>query len=108
MVQITISEKITQACPDVHILAITCNIHNTPSDPQLWEEITQAEQEFRKQYQLSDINKIPAIQATRQAYKRLGKDPTDPSYPVPVDGKSFNVQFSPAYAPVELSGFPHS
>ncbi|MCD7977397.1 MAG: hypothetical protein LUG51_09650 [Tannerellaceae bacterium] len=75
MVQITISEKITQACPDVHILAITCNIHNTPSDPQLWEEITQAEQEFRKQYQLSDINKIPAIQATRQAYKRLGKDP---------------------------------
>ncbi|MCC8197881.1 MAG: hypothetical protein LIP06_04715 [Tannerellaceae bacterium] len=75
MIRITISEEIARACPDVHILALSCQLTNTPSDPDLWEEITAAEKQFRSQYVLSDINRIPSIQATRQVYKRLGKDP---------------------------------
>ena len=41
----------------------------------MWKEITEVETHIRTTCKLEDINKFPPIQATRQAYKRLGKDP---------------------------------
>lgn len=75
MIGINISEEITQACPDLHVLAIDCDVKNTESDPALWEEIAAVEQAVKETFQLEDINKWLPIKATRQAYKKLGKDP---------------------------------
>lgn len=75
MVGITFSDEITSVCPDLHILAITCNVVNTPSDARLWDEIIDDENRLRESCKLEDINKWKPINATRQAYKRLGKDP---------------------------------
>lgn len=75
MIQIKISEEVARACPDLHVLAITCRIQNSPSDPHLWEEIACQEETIRKTFQIEDINKWPPVRSTREAYKKLGKDP---------------------------------
>lgn len=75
MIHVSISEEIASACPDLHIAVVECDVKNTASDEHLWKEIAEAETSFRASCKLEDINKFPPIQATRQAYKRLGKDP---------------------------------
>ena len=75
MIHVSISEEIAKACPDVHVAVVECDVVNTVSDEQLWKEITEMETHIRTTCKLEDINKFPPIQATRQAYKRLGKDP---------------------------------
>lgn len=75
MIPVSLSTEITDACPDLHVLVITCQVKNTEPDPVLWDEITRIEAEMRSTGKIEDINKWAPIQATRQAYKRLGKDP---------------------------------
>lgn len=75
MIHVSISEEIAKACPDLHVAVVECSVVNTVSDEQLWKEITEVETHIRTACKLEDINKFPPIQATRQAYKRLGKDP---------------------------------
>ena len=75
MIHVSISEEIAKACPDLHVAVVECDVVNTVSDEQLWNEITEVETHIRTPCKLEDINKFPPIQATRQAYKRLGKDP---------------------------------
>ena len=75
MIPITISSSIRETCPDLHILAIAGKVRNTDSDKELWEEIARLEEELRSALAIEDVNKWAPIQATRQAYKRLGKDP---------------------------------
>lgn len=75
MIQITLSDEILTACPDLHVLAIACPVKNSESDVRLWKEIAQEEENVRQTMKLEEVNKWFPIQATRQAYKRLGKDP---------------------------------
>lgn len=75
MIHVSISEEIAKACPDLHVAVVACDVKNTASDEQLWKEIAEVEQAVRMSGKLEDINKFPPILATRQAYKRLGKDP---------------------------------
>ena len=75
MIHVSISEEIAKACPDLHVAVVECDVVNTVSDEQLWKEITEMETHIRTTCKLEDINKFPPIQATRQAYKRLGNDP---------------------------------
>jgi len=75
MIQISISEEIIQACPDLQILAIYCEVENTQSNEDLWVKISQLEESIRLVSKIEDINRWKPIQATRQAYKALGKDP---------------------------------
>ncbi len=75
MIQITLSDDITNSCPDLHVLALSCKVKNTPADDNLWKEIHKIEEDIRLNVKLNEINKWLPIYATRQAYKRLGKDP---------------------------------
>lgn len=75
MINVSLSEEILKACPDLHIAVVACDVMNTASDEQLWKEITEMETAVRTSGRPEDINKYPPILATRQAYKRLGKDP---------------------------------
>jgi DNA/RNA-binding domain of Phe-tRNA-synthetase-like protein len=75
MIPISISEEIAKVCPDLHILALSCDVINTESDALLWEEIAALEHIIKDTYKLEDINKLLPIKATRQAYKKSGKDP---------------------------------
>ena len=75
MIQITLSDEIRAACPDLRVLALACEVKNSEPDALLWEEIAQEEEAVRQSMKLEEVNKWFPILATRQAYKRLGKDP---------------------------------
>ena len=75
MTNISISEEIATACPDLHVLALSCDVCNSEPYERLWQEIADEEKAVRETVKLEQINKWLPIQATRQAYKRLGKDP---------------------------------
>ena len=59
----------------MQVLVIACQVRNTEPDERLWQEIEAEEAAVRATVKLEQINKWLPIQATRQAYKRLGKDP---------------------------------
>ncbi|MEA4917943.1 B3/4 domain-containing protein [Proteiniphilum sp.] len=73
--KIIISEKIREVCPEFHVAAITCDVRNNSHNSGLWQEINAFCSQFSTTYKMEDINQRPAIYATRQAYKKLGKDP---------------------------------
>ena len=76
MTNISISEEIATACPDLHVFGsvfVMFAILNRTK--RLWQEIADEEKAVRETVKLEQINKWLPIQATRQAYKRLGKDP---------------------------------
>lgn len=74
-IDIIIEKAISDACPDFALAYLTCEVKNSTSNAALWREIEKETALFREKYALADINSRPAIAATRQAYKRLGKDP---------------------------------
>ncbi len=73
--KIIIEEEIRKACPAVRIAMIRARVSNSETSEQLWQEIEQMETKIRDSYELPWINKRPAIAATRELYKRCGKDP---------------------------------
>ena len=75
MIQIALSSEIKTACPELKVLAIACRVKNSPSDVALWQEIAAEEAAVKATCRIEEINKWAPIQATRTAYKRLGKDP---------------------------------
>ena len=75
MINISISTEILTACPEFAFSAIQCKVKNTPYNAELWQEITDFSEKFVAQTPLNKINKLPNILETREAYKKLGKDP---------------------------------
>ncbi|AVM51652.1 DNA/RNA-binding domain of Phe-tRNA-synthetase-like protein [Bacteroides zoogleoformans] len=76
MYKITVSEEIKQACPIFRGAAIYAAVANTPFSEGLWEEIKAFTQELRNSETTDSIKCQPVITATREAYKRCGKDPS--------------------------------
>lgn len=75
MRNITISDQIAAACPEFHVAAIACGVRNSLHNTGLWQEIDAFYNRFSSTHKMEDINQRPAIHATRQVYKKLGKDP---------------------------------
>lgn len=75
MIRIDLSEAITHAAPDLHVLAIECAVRNSEPDAALWKEILAEEEGIRQGVKMEEINKWSPIAATRTAYKSLGKEP---------------------------------
>lgn len=73
--QVIIEQEIREACPDVKIGLIRVDVVNSETPDELWTEIEEASKRIRESYELSWINKRPAIVANRNLYKRMGKDP---------------------------------
>lgn len=76
MINIQVSEEIREACPDFVGAAIYAEVRNSAFNPALWQEIDRFTAEYRTRYTLESIKEMKPIQATRQAYKRCGKDPS--------------------------------
>ena len=76
MMHFIISDEIRKACPQFRGLAILADVHNTAYCEPLWQEIEHFTQEYRQRYTTESIKTMRPIQATREAYKRCGKDPS--------------------------------
>jgi len=73
--EITITTKIREACPQLALAVLRCVVSNSETSIELWKEMEDEIQRFSSGHLLEDINKRPAIEATRRIYKVLGKDP---------------------------------
>ncbi|NDW08205.1 B3/4 domain-containing protein [Dysgonomonas sp. 520] len=73
---IQVADEIKNACPRFVGAAILADVQNSTHNNGLWEKINT----FIKEYKIhnphiEDIKKNAPITATREAYKKLGKDP---------------------------------
>ena len=73
--EITITDRICEACPILTLAVITCEVRNSATSPAFWSEMEAEVKRFSATYSLEEINKRPEIAATRKIYKTLGKDP---------------------------------
>lgn len=73
--QISFEDIIKSHTPSLTVAIITAKVSNPPTDDALWELITNEGHLLRQNLAMEEINKRPAILATRQAYKAFGKDP---------------------------------
>ena len=72
----TISPELASRCPEYRGAAVYAEVSNTPYCEGLWQEIDTFTQELRARETADSIKQQPAILATREAYRRLGKDPS--------------------------------
>lgn len=75
MINISVSEEIKSICPDFAGAAIYAKVKNSQYNTALWEQINNFAAKYKDTYKIEDIKKNRVIAATREAYKRLGKDP---------------------------------
>ncbi|MDE7411365.1 MAG: hypothetical protein K2M94_04925 [Paramuribaculum sp.] len=61
--------------PGYRAMLIEADVINAPTPPAQIEEMNRLADDIASRYQVADINSIPAIAATRRAYKACGKDP---------------------------------
>ncbi|MDO4164065.1 MAG: phenylalanine--tRNA ligase beta subunit-related protein [Bacteroides sp.] len=76
MYHITVSEEIKNACPQFKGAAVYAEVTNSLFNEGLWEEINSFTNELITGTHPEDIKLQPAIAATREVYKRCGKDPS--------------------------------
>lgn len=75
MFTITVSNEIKEACPGFAGVAVYAKVKNTAFCESLWGEINDFTRELTTTTRMEDIKLQSAIAATREAYKRCGKDP---------------------------------
>ena len=75
MYTISISQEIKEACPVFAGAAVYATVRNTSYSEGLWREINAFTGQLTSTTQMEDIKRQPVIAATREAYKRCGKDP---------------------------------
>ena len=75
MQQISLSKELTGKVTDLQLSCIECDVVMIPVNVQLWSDIQQKIMELSASVNIDDISKMPAIAASRRAYKACGKDP---------------------------------
>ena len=76
MFHITLSPELHERCPKYLGAAVYAEVTNTPFSEGLWQEIDAFTLELRSTETANSIKQYPAIAATREAYRRCGKDPS--------------------------------
>ena len=75
-INIVVSDELKQAWPRFQGAAVFANVRNSAYNEQLWKRIDELTDLYRSRYTTDSIKDMPSIQATRQAYKKCGKDPS--------------------------------
>ena len=76
VINVCVSEEIHEACPKFRGCMVSAEITNTPYNEELWAEIEKETERLTLQHDTESIKRISGIAATRNAYKRCGKDPS--------------------------------
>ncbi len=73
---ITVSPELKAACPQYKGAAVYAEVSNSQFSEGLWQEINAFTEELQATADTEGIKHQSAIAATREAYKRCGKDPS--------------------------------
>lgn len=74
--QINISSEFHNICPQFVGGAIIAEVTNTPTSQELWNEIERIATTLKQNYTTDSIKEQSGIAATREAYRKAGKDPS--------------------------------
>ena len=74
--EIIVSEEIKNACPQFAGIAVSATVKNIPYSEELWRKIDEFTVRYREVYTTDSIKDMVTIRATREAYKKCGKDPS--------------------------------
>lgn len=75
MTAILISKELKEKVPDLKLSVIECDVFVLETSDLLWDDIRKKTGELSADLKTEQISKIPAIAASRKAYKACGKDP---------------------------------
>lgn len=73
---ITVSDEIKSLVPHAALGIISYRMKVEKSTPEMLEYLEKKIEEIENKYEIADIAKIPNIHETREAYKALGKSPS--------------------------------
>ena len=73
--EIRFENEIQAAAPGLEVLCMEADIENGDTADELWNEIEQCAAAIKESTPMEKVRHRPAIDATRAAYKALGKDP---------------------------------
>lgn len=76
MFSLTLSSDLKSRCPEYRGVAVLASVVNTAFSEGLWQEIAAFTGELRAKDSTDSIKHQSAIAATREAYRRCGKDPS--------------------------------
>lgn len=75
MQNVEISEELAELVPSLRLSCIECDVEQEEQNEELWDEIVAKINLLNETLKVEDISSIPAITASRKAYKACGKDP---------------------------------
>jgi DNA/RNA-binding domain of Phe-tRNA-synthetase-like protein len=75
MLEIRVSDELKMKVPELHLFCIECEVAVKESSDDLWKLISEKCGNLHSELQMEDISNLPAIKASRKAYKACGKDP---------------------------------
>jgi len=75
MTTISILKELKEKVPGIKLSCIECDVFVLETNDLLWDEISMKAGELSASLKTEQISKIPAIAASRKAYKACGKDP---------------------------------
>ena len=75
MVKISVSKELKEKLPKVRLICIECEVYVMEKNDALWDEIQHKTEEISSTLVIEKISSLPAISASRNAYKVCGKDP---------------------------------
>ncbi len=73
---ISLSDAFRQVCPHFVGAAVMARVKNSPHCATLWGEIETCGEDLRRRFDIATVKERTGIKATREAYKRAGKDPS--------------------------------
>lgn len=75
MPEIVLTNELKNKVPHIQLYCIECNVESAETPAVLWDQLVDKCTEISSGLKLEDISAIPAIRASRTAYKACGKDP---------------------------------
>lgn len=75
MQPISVSEELHSKVPALKLSCIECDVVLQSKNEELWNLVETKVAELAGKFQVDEISSIPAITASRKAYKACGKDP---------------------------------
>ncbi len=75
MQDITVSTVLKEKVPHINLSCIECDVQPEEKNNELWDEIQNKINELSLKLKVGEISRIPAISASRRAYRACGKDP---------------------------------
>ena len=73
---IFVSQEIEAVCPGFVGACVEAQVVNSRYCAELWDEIHQMEERFRRELTTESLKELSGIAATRRVYKACGKDPS--------------------------------